>query len=660
MRRFFAFLLWFSTCTQPSRVVVESPAETLRASLVGRVVLPAHTFAQGPAAGTHLAPGAGGPFASQPVQGFSSLTALGDGGFVTVCDNGFGVPETSSDFLLRAYALTADFDAGTLRASELFTLSDPRRLVPWPIVHAFTAERLLTGADFDPESMVPAPDGTFWLGDEHGPFLLHVDAHGRLIDPPFPLTLDGGAWHGPDHPQLRRNLILRSMEALRAHAHARDAGTPIASPDHRWLESREQVEQLHAAGFRVIPWTVNEPERMEELVAWGVDGLITDRPDLAGAARDAGIDLQGHRGARGLAPESTRASFLAAMRAGATTLELDLTATADGRPIVWHDEVVGPPKCHGTAERDLIAPRTRLADLRRAAVCNGTLPQFPAQRVEPGAANYRLLTLEDVLALGPPLNVETKVHGTGAPFDDAAELSRYVARTVASADAGTRVTLQSFDWRALTTAHAEAPWLQTVALFGRDSATASDEARAGLPWPQATAAPNVSRSAGFENLALSADGRVLYAMLEKPVDASRECLAFAFDLATGRFTHLAFRFPLDARAAAVGDLTLIDANQGYALERDDSERRLDGFKRLVRFTLPEKPGGLVHKETAADLLDLATADGGRFAFPFWTIEGVAVLPDGRVAIVNDNNFPFGRGRDEGHPDESELIVIEPR
>lgn len=622
-------------------------------------MLPALTFAPGPPSGARLPSGAGGPFPSQPVQGFSSLTALPDGGFLAASDNGYGVPETSSDFLLRVYALSADFDAGTLAARPLFTLSDPLRQVPWPIVHAFTPERLLTGADFDPESLVRAPDGTYWLGDEHGPFLLHVDEAGRLVEPPFPLALDGGVWRGPDHPQLRRNLVLRSLEALRADALAHRAAPPAASPDHRWLESKEQVAQLRAAGFRVIPWTVDEPRRMAELVAWGVDGIITDRPDLGGVVLDAGLELQGHRGARGLAPEETRASFDAALRAGATTLELDLTATASGVPIVWHDPVVGPPKCRGTPDGGFLAPLTPLATLRRAAICDRPLPDFPAQVVLKSPAPYRLLTLDEVLRYPTPLNVETKVHGTGAPFDQPAGLSRYVARTVALADAGARVTLQSFDWVALSTAYREAPWLKTVALFGKPNALEGDATRAGLKWPQVDEAPNVARSAGFENLALSADGTTLFAVLEKPLGSSRESLAFAFDLASRRFTHLAFRYPLDARASTVGDLTMIDAAHGYALERDDTERRTDGFKRLFRFTLPSAPGGVATKELAADLLELQTADGGSFAFPFWTIEGVAALPGGRVAIINDNNLPFGRGRSESEPDHSELILVVP-
>jgi hypothetical protein len=47
--------------------------------------------------------------------------------------------------------------------------------------------RVLTGADFDPESFCRATDGSFWIGEEFGPFLLHVDSTGRLLTAPFSL-----------------------------------------------------------------------------------------------------------------------------------------------------------------------------------------------------------------------------------------------------------------------------------------------------------------------------------------------------------------------------------------------------------------------------------------------------------------------------------------
>ncbi len=36
---------------------------------------------------------------------------------------------------------------------------------------------------------------------------------------------------------------------------------------------------MHEEGIRVIPWTVNDAAAMQELLGWGVDGIITDYPD---------------------------------------------------------------------------------------------------------------------------------------------------------------------------------------------------------------------------------------------------------------------------------------------------------------------------------------------------------------------------------------------
>lgn len=41
------------------------------------------------------------------------------------------------------------------------------------------------------------------------------------------------------------------------------------------------VEAAHDVGLAVNSWTVNDPDRMEQLASWGVDGIITDVPDVA-------------------------------------------------------------------------------------------------------------------------------------------------------------------------------------------------------------------------------------------------------------------------------------------------------------------------------------------------------------------------------------------
>ena len=40
-----------------------------------------------------------------------------------------------------------------------------------------------------------------------------------------------------------------------------------------------QVKEAQALGLLVVPWTINERADMEKFMAWGVDGIITDRPD---------------------------------------------------------------------------------------------------------------------------------------------------------------------------------------------------------------------------------------------------------------------------------------------------------------------------------------------------------------------------------------------
>jgi glycerophosphoryl diester phosphodiesterase len=40
------------------------------------------------------------------------------------------------------------------------------------------------------------------------------------------------------------------------------------------------IREAHAKDIRVEPWTVNDPELMRQYIEWGVDGIITDRPDL--------------------------------------------------------------------------------------------------------------------------------------------------------------------------------------------------------------------------------------------------------------------------------------------------------------------------------------------------------------------------------------------
>ena len=70
---------------------------------------------------------------------------------------------------------------------------------------------------------------------------------------------------------------------------AQASGAAVWSPNHLDLTAA-LVREAHALGLRVIPWTVNAPADMRRLAACGVDGLISDRPDvLRGVLQPLGI-----------------------------------------------------------------------------------------------------------------------------------------------------------------------------------------------------------------------------------------------------------------------------------------------------------------------------------------------------------------------------------
>lgn len=157
-------------------------------TLQARAVLPADTFAAGPPSGFAVTGDTNGrvvPFATQPVQGFSAVLPKWNGNWLVMADNGFGAKANSADFRLRWYEVAPNWSGGSVGIVGYTELSDPQKLVPFKIIND-GLDRVLTGGDFDPESFRQAPDGTFWYGEEFGPYLLHTDITGKLIDPPIP------------------------------------------------------------------------------------------------------------------------------------------------------------------------------------------------------------------------------------------------------------------------------------------------------------------------------------------------------------------------------------------------------------------------------------------------------------------------------------------
>jgi len=208
-------------------------------TLAARTVLPAGIYRQGtPPSGafftsaeraTAAANGVGGPtegpyLAGQPLQGVSSMVPAGDGTLWALADNGYGARANSADFQLVIHRLDPRWgDAAGPRVLATTILRDPDRRIPWTIVcdqktgtplPAFSfnvlpppppacggdaSARILTGFDLDPESFVRAPDGTFWVSEEFGPFLVHVADDGRVLAPPVQIP----GVRSPQNPFLR-------------------------------------------------------------------------------------------------------------------------------------------------------------------------------------------------------------------------------------------------------------------------------------------------------------------------------------------------------------------------------------------------------------------------------------------------------------------------
>jgi glycerophosphoryl diester phosphodiesterase len=91
-------------------------------------------------------------------------------------------------------------------------------------------------------------------------------------------------WDNVADPRWTAGLRLSDHADVPALVQA--AGARIWSPNFRDLDPAA-VQRAQALGLQVLPWTVNEPADMARLIAWGVDGLITDHPDRARRAMAA-------------------------------------------------------------------------------------------------------------------------------------------------------------------------------------------------------------------------------------------------------------------------------------------------------------------------------------------------------------------------------------
>ena len=204
-----------------------APAWATEPELDARAILPADATWPAPFPGIPSTDPAPAPGSAQPVGGFSALLDAGHGRFWAMPDNGFGNRANSRSFLLRVYKVRPQWEtrrggSGRVEILDQITLHDPDLKVPFPIVNETTSERLLTGGDFDIESMRIANDGTLWFGEEFGPFIVHTDPAGKVLDAPVPTP----GVMSPDNPfLLGRSPNLGGSSGFEAMALSKDGRT---------------------------------------------------------------------------------------------------------------------------------------------------------------------------------------------------------------------------------------------------------------------------------------------------------------------------------------------------------------------------------------------------------------------------------------------------
>jgi hypothetical protein len=220
-----------------------------------------------------------------------------------------------------------------------------------------------------------------------------------------------------------------------------------------------------------------------------------------------------------------------------------------------------------------------------------------------------------------------------------------------------------------------------------------DHPASGMPAAPGAVKFEVRRSKGFEGMAASPDGKLLYPLLEGPLwseatngwemkDGKQFLRILEFDVAKGEYTGRSFKYLLEANGNSIGDFNMIDATSGLIIERDDTEgdvaQACNGpakpdcfnvpakFKRIYKIDFAQADAeGFVKKVGYIDLMDIADPDkkarqggkDGKLTFPFFTIENVEIVDADHIIVGNDNNLPFSSGRALGKLDDNEFVLL---
>jgi len=210
-----------------------------------------------------------------------------------ICSTPEGQPVRREDRLrYRIYDLTYDevaaFDCGA-RGHPLFPRQQPIA-VSKPLLHAAiaavdrrSAELGRPPARFNIETKSrPEWDGQFTPPADKFACLLLDEIRGLgVLDRTMVQSFDVRTLQAAKRiePGVMLSLLVENRDGLEANLAALGFLPDVYSPDYRLLDARS-IAEIHRRGMVVIPWTVNTASEMQRLRDLGVDGLITDYPDI--------------------------------------------------------------------------------------------------------------------------------------------------------------------------------------------------------------------------------------------------------------------------------------------------------------------------------------------------------------------------------------------
>lgn len=200
------------------------------------------------------------------------------------------------------------------------------------------------------------------------------------------------------------------------------------------------------------------------------------------------LDIQGHRGARGLLPENTIAGFIRALELGVSTLEMDIVITADEQVVVSHEPWMSAQYCTHADGRPVSADEERslrifgmaYEDVRSFDCGSRGHPNFPRQEAVPAVKPL----LRDVIRAaevyrteqgvdGFQYSIETKSapEGDGELHPGPETFTRLLHSVLKEADVIDRSIIQSFDVRTLQVARRiDEAWRTSLLIEGEENA----------------------------------------------------------------------------------------------------------------------------------------------------------------------------------------------